>query len=79
MTEHTTAELSPEEQAHAWRLVRRCDAYSTLRWVLEGAAERGEVRNSDDLENARAELAMQEAEAESELARFKAEHGIPEL
>ena len=64
MTENNTIpELSPEEQVRALRLVRSCDAYSLLGWVLEDAAARGEVKNTNDLENARAELLMRKEEA----------------
>ncbi len=71
-------QLSEEEAAHAYRLLRTCDAFGLARWALEEAAAHGEIPNEDDLQNARAELRIQLEEAETALMQFKRRHGIPE-
>ncbi len=71
-------ELTEEEWARSYRLVRTCDAYLFLGWALEEAAASGAVPSGDDLENARSEVRIQQEEAETALMQFKRRHGIPE-
>jgi hypothetical protein len=71
-------ELTPQERARGVRLIRRCDAYSLLGEVLEEAAARGDIPNTEILENARAELLALREDASHQLTRFRREHGIPQ-
>jgi hypothetical protein len=68
----TLPEMSPEERARGWRLVRRADAFGLMRMALDG----DRILDGEDKENALDELRILE-EAENHLRRFQRDHGIP--
>jgi hypothetical protein len=65
-------ELSDEEKAEGWRLVRSADAFGLMRLALEGNT----IVNDDDRENAFAELRILEESAEYALRQWQVKHGI---
>jgi hypothetical protein len=66
-------ELSPEEHARGWRLVRRADAFNLMRMALQGDT----ILDGEEKQDALAELRHLEEEAENHLRRFQRDHGIP--
>jgi hypothetical protein len=71
-------ELTPQARERGLQILRRCDAYSLLDRVLEEAATRGDIPNTEILENARTELLSLTEDASYQLTRFRREHGIPQ-
>jgi hypothetical protein len=69
MTEQSR-ELTPEEQQRGERIMRRCDAFSLLRVVLDDAASG--IPNTAMLENASDELRILEMDASNALQRPRA-------
>jgi hypothetical protein len=76
MTE-PTRELTPLERKRGLRLMRRCDAYTLMECVLDDAAKRGDIPDTEALENARAELRARYGEVREAFVQFKREHGLP--
>ena len=67
-------ELSNEEHAEGWRLVRRADAFGLMRMALEGET----IINDEEKQNALHELRHLQEDAENALRYFQRKHGIIE-
>ena len=74
MAEKKITELSPEEEARDWRLVRRCDAFDTMRRAVDGDL----ILEGPDKENALAELRHLQEDADNALKRRRRELGLAE-
>jgi hypothetical protein len=66
------AELSDEEHAEGWRLVRSCDAFGLMRMALQGE----HIVNDADRQNALSEVRILEEDAMMRLRHWEREHGI---